>query len=613
MPGLIGIISTQNGKANTENLLTKMCNAIKHEEWYKTDSHTSKSAGLGRVHLGVFNPEPQPIFNEDKSLCIIMDGEIYDYTNLKQELIHKGYTFPIDNDPEFILHLYEEYGNDLVHKLNGSFTFAIWDEKLKKLILINDRYGSRPLYYTEHDGDLLFGSEVKAILQDETFERKVDDRSVADFFSFGFILGNKTFFREIGLLPPASILTYDAGQVSIEQYWNFLYNEKYEDYPEEYYIDTLSKLILQAVERQMKGHHRIGVPLSGGLDSRTIVGSIQQKHYPIYTFTFGKKNCHDGKFAEMMANKLGTVHQFFEFKPEDLVSYTEKTVYLTDGMKNGIHSHIYNIVNGIEQKVDVVFDGIQGIKLGTPDPSLYNAGDDKILSYLLNPLKNIELLFSNSYYFRIEQYLTHYMEDLQKNSSINVSLNRFSYYQLSQKKRRFTFYGPVILRSKVETRFPFYDNDIMDFILAVPPKLRLKEHIYLRSIIKLFPHLSSIPWQKTGLPLTASKLHIRIHSKMEGLKRIFNYIAERTTGIKHVFKDDKNYQDYNNWMRYNKKLREYIYNILLDERTQRRPYFNQGYINGILDQHMNDNKDHSELIGRLLTFELWNRQFIDKK
>jgi asparagine synthase (glutamine-hydrolysing) len=100
---------------------------------------------------------------------------------------------------------------------------------------------------------------------------------------------------------------------------------------------------------------------------------------------------------------------------------------------------------------------------------------------------------------------------------------------------------------------------------------------------------------------------------MEGLKRILNYLAQKTTGIKQVFKDDRDYQDYNNWMRYNKKLREYIYNILLDERTQRRPYFNQEYINGILDQHMNGNKNHSELIGRLLTFELWNRQFIDKK
>lgn len=613
MPGIIGIVSVQNENSSVEKLLSKMCQAIKHEEWYKIDTHISKSAGLCRVHLGVFNPEPQPIFNEDKTLCILMDGEIYDCENLKQELINKGHKFSIRNDPELILHLYEEYGKDLVYKLNGSFTLVIWNEKLKKVIIINDRYGSRPLYYTVHNSNLLIGSEVKAILQDETFEKKVDERSVADFFSFGFILGNKTFFKGIELLPPASIMTYNAGQVSIEQYWDFNFSEEYKDYPEEYYVEKLSKLILQAVERQVSGKCRIGIPLSGGLDSRTIVGSIQKKHYPIYTFTFGKKNCHDGKFARMMANELGTVHQFFEFEPDDLVSYAEKTVYLTDGMKNCIHSHIYNIMDGIDQTVDVILDGVQGIKLGTPDPRLYKASDDTILLFLLNPLENIELFFSKSFYNNIKQYLTHFMNDIQRNSSIHLSLNRFSYFQLLQRKRRFSFYGPVILRSKVETRFPFYDNDIMDFILTVPPNLRLNEKIYLKSIIKLFPHLSTIPWQKTGLPPTASKLHVRIHGKMEGLKRILNYLAQKTTGIKQVFKDDRDYQDYNNWMRYNKKLREYIYNILLDERTQRRPYFNQEYINGILDQHMNGNKNHSELIGRLLTFELWNRQFIDKK
>jgi len=186
MPGLIGIISTQKENDNIENLLSKICvKSIKHEEWHKIDSHTSKSAGLGRVHPGIFNPEPQPIFNKDKTVCLLMDGEIYDYEYLKQELIHKGHGFSIGNDPEFILHLYEEYGKGFVHKLNGSFTVIIWDEKSKKLVIANDRYGIRPLYYSEHNGSLLFGSEVKAILEDETFKRIIDDRSVADFFLLG--------------------------------------------------------------------------------------------------------------------------------------------------------------------------------------------------------------------------------------------------------------------------------------------------------------------------------------------------------------------------------------------------------------------------------------------
>jgi asparagine synthase (glutamine-hydrolysing) len=351
--------------------------------------------------LGIFNPEPQPIFNQDKTLFIMMEGEIYDYQDMKQELISKGHKFSVDNDPEFILHLYEEYGKDQVHKLNGSFIVVIWDEIAQKLLIINDRYGLRPLYYTEHNGYLLFGSEVKAILQDETLKRIVDDRSVADFFSFGYILGDKTFFRGIELLPPASLLTYNGGHISIEHYWDFNFNESYGDYPEEYYSEKLSKLLLQAVERQMNGNHKVGVPLSGGIDSRTIVASIAKKYYPIHTFTFGKRNCDDARFAQMVANKLGTNHHFFELKPDDLASYAEKAVYITDGMKNCVHAHVSNILSGIDQKVAVVFDGMQGIGyrqiLDGASSALYEANDGKILLQLLNPLENVDQLFSEFY------------------------------------------------------------------------------------------------------------------------------------------------------------------------------------------------------------------------
>ncbi|MCG7847968.1 MAG: asparagine synthetase B [ANME-2 cluster archaeon] len=606
MPGLVGIVTIQNKDINVKELLSKMCHAIMHEMWYKTDISVNKAVGLGRVYFGIFNPEPQPIFNEDRTLCIMMEGEIYDYQDMKDDLVFKGYKFSLDNDPEFILHLYEEYGKDFVHKLNGSFTLVIWVEKSQELLIINDRYGLRPLYYAERNGYLLFGSEVKAILQDKTFKRIVDDRSVADFFSVGYILGNKTFFKGIELVPPASILTYNEGQVSIEQYWDFNFNEEYECHPEEYYIEKLSKLILQAVERQMKGTHRIGVPLSGGLDSRTIVASIDKKHYPIHTFTFGKPNCDDARFAGMIANKLGTVHHFLEFKPDDLASYAEKAVYITDGMLNCIHGQIYYTLSGIDQKIDVTFDGIQGIKLGSPSSELYEIDDDKILLYLLNPLKNINRLFTKLYYFKIKQYLIHFSDGIQNNSGIKLSLNRLNYYTFTQRKRRFNLCGSIVMRSKVETRFPFYDNDVIDFILTVPPTLRLNEYIYVKTIINLFPHLSSVPCQKNGLPLTASNLQSKIHNKISGVKRRIN----RTTG-KTIFEGSKNFADYDNWMRDNKKLREYLLSILLDERTLMRPYFNTKCIKDILDLHMSGKKNYSELIGRLLTFELWHRQFLD--
>ncbi|MCX9085641.1 MAG: asparagine synthase-related protein [Candidatus Methanoperedens sp.] len=621
MPGIIGIVSTKDAEDNNEKLLTRMCNAIKHKEWYKTDIHTGISAGLARVHLGIFNPESQPIFNEDKSLCIIMDGEIYDYEDLKKELIHKGYSFPIANDPEFILHLYEEYGNDLVHRINGSFTLAIWNEKLKKLIIINDRYGIRPLYYSENNRRLLFGSEVKAILQDETFVRIVDDRSVAEFFSFGYILGNKTFFQGIELLPPASIMTYESGRISIEQYWDFDFKEGSEEYSEEYYIEKLSKLVLQAVERQMKGHHRTGVPLTGGLDSRTLVASIQKEHYPIHTFTFGKSDCNDVKFARMISNTLGVDNHFYEFKPDDLVTYAQKAVYLTDGMQNCIHAHRMQTYDEIRDFMDVALLGWVGdssIGSGFLRDGVSKLEDKIEIFKIITNYLSIDLLRNlfDENYFKIFQknfnLSMNYILKIDEKVNIKLSNNRLMYYNFKERQRRFISMGPVLVRSSVEARTPFYDYDFMDFILKIPPEFKHGKHLYKNMILKMFPQLVKCPYQATGLPLDASEFHRKIRFSLQLMKGMINEMTQNVFNIK-LISTTREFYDYDDWIRNNKELREYISNILFDERTTGRSYFNKDYVKEIFDMHISGKKNYSELIGRLLTFELWNRQFIDIK
>ena len=610
MPGLVGIVTTQT--ENTEKLLSKMCHALRHEEWYKTDTYVNKTVGLGRVHLSIFNPEPQPIFNEDKTLCIMMDGEIYDYQDMKEDLVSKGHKFSVDNDPEFILHLYEEYGTDFVHKLNGSFTLVIWNENSHELLIINDRYGLRPLYYTEHNGNLLFGSEVKAILQDITFKRIVDDSSVADFFSFGYILGNKTFFKGIELLPHAAILTYNAGQLSIEQYWDFNFNEEYEDHSEKYYVENLSKLILQAVERQMKGKHKIGVALSGGFDSRTIVASIDKKHYPIHTFTFGKPNCDDAKFAQKVADRLGTNHHFFEFKPDDLASYAEKVVYITDGLLNCIHAHRTMQTSGeMREFIDIALGGFFGDS--TQGHFLIddftNIEDNFQLFERLSNKVPIDLrnLFDDNYFSLIEKNLScskNHILQIGANVDIKLPHNRLMYYNFKERERRFMVMGHISVRNSLEFRAPFSDYDLINFILEIPPQFKIDKHLYKKTILTMFPNLIDIPYQ--GRPLIISPFQIEKRHLISKMFKKFLKILK----IK-FFADTANFADYDDWMRENKKLREYILNILLDERTLARPYFNPKCINEILDLHMSGKKNYSELIGRLLTFELWHRQFLD--
>ena len=618
MAGLVGILKIQDDGRDTENLLPDMCRVIKHEDWYTTDTFTNETIGLGRVSLGILNPEPQPIFNEDRSLCIMMEGEVYDYDNLKEELISRGHKFLVDNDPEFILHLYEECGEDFVHKLNGSFVLIIWDNKKQMLLIANDRYGLRPLYYTKHDSKLLFSSEVKAILEDKTFEKVVNDTAVVDFFSFGYILGNKTFFRGVELLPPASILVWQKGQISIKQYWDIRFNEE-KEHSEEYYVEKLSKLWLKAVERRLQGDHRIVVPLSGGLDSRAIVGAIDKinkKHLLEGTYTFGKPSCDDVRFARLVSNKLGIKHYFYELKPDYLVYHAEKAVYLTDGMFNCIHAHGISSLEDVRKYSNVALSGFLGDVLlggrGLWDLTNLDADIDQYKCFGSPPYLDIlENLFSRQYYSQVKGYLQSSLKDIE-NDSIKDQYKKLEYFNTKQRQRRLINYGQIMRRSKVEVRYPFCDNDLVDFVYTIPLKLRRNYNLYIKFYKKIFPELARIACQRTGCPIAAGKFHLRVHEFMQKIKRFINRKLKKF-GFDPIFEDTKNYADYDKWMRENRNLRNYIYKILLDERTLSRHYFNGEYIKEILELHMSGKKNYYELIGLLLTFELWHRMFVDEK
>ncbi len=219
MPGIVGYVA---GDGRDEQLLDRMVGSIKHEEWYRTDSYVAPPFHVARVHLGIFNSQPQPVFNEDRSLCLFMEGRIYGYDDEKRRL-ESNHRFTLNNDPEFCLHLYEEEGLTFLQKLNGSFVLLICDLKQKKAILANDRFGLVRSYYAVHNGALLFAPEAKAILQQAGFKRELNTEALVSYLAFGEFWADRTLFKGIRILPPASVLTYSEGQLSVSQYWQFRY------------------------------------------------------------------------------------------------------------------------------------------------------------------------------------------------------------------------------------------------------------------------------------------------------------------------------------------------------------------------------------------------------
>jgi len=612
MPGIAGIV---NGNINTDHkelLVERMLNAITHYDFYTTSHYVDECCALGSVDLSIMN-DRRTIYTKDSTLLGVMDGEILNNDDLARELFPNGCGVSLNNDLELSLYLYKIHGRDFVKKLNGSFTIAVMDKKNRRLLIVNDRYGLRPLYYANFKNKFLFCSEVKGILKDSDFDKEIDEASVADFFSFGYILGDKTFFKHVKILPPASILTYQDGKVSVEQYWDFEYKEDYKSSTLHDYFEEFAFLLHQAVNRCIKAGNVIGVPLSGGLDSRMIVGMIDKKYLPIHTFTYGLPECNDLIFARRVSEEIGTLHHEVILRCENFNEYIRKGIFFTDGMISCIHFQTMSILDEMKERVQVALGGILG-DVTSGDHlrrSLFSINDRSTLLYALCKYHDIigedirRLLFSNSYYQKIKTIPVESVRHSLIKANAGLSANICDYFDIRERQRRFINYGNINLRSKVEVRTPFFDNDLIDFYLALPPDLRIAQMLYKEVFKRKMPNLAKVPRQSTELPINCSRFQ-------EVLKRAGNvakWKVERLFHGKVKFPNRKKPTDYDGWFR--TCLKDFIEKTLFSKEALSREYFNHGFIRSLTDAHMSGKTNYSHLIGCLVTFELWHSMFID--
>jgi len=615
MPGLIAIV--WNNKVD-ESLLDKMVDSIKHEDWHQVDKYSDHFFSAARVSLGIFNPEPQPIFNEDKTLCIFMCGKVYNYEREVNELKNRGHRFTVGNDAEFCLHSYEEYGKDFVKELNGSFVLVIYDIKQRRIMVANDRYGFRPLYYAISAGKILFASEVKAILEDNAFKKELDDRTIADFFAFGEILGNKTFFNGIETLPPASVLTYDGEGISIEQYWDFHYQPDY-GLSENAIVEQLVQTIKKAVNIRMTDNLRYGVFLSGGLDSRVVLAAIDKsERHRVTALTFGVPGCDEIKVAQMVAKKAGIDHLVIDLDPDELVAYAEKVVDLSDGMDAINVAFIPYAIARAGEQVDVSFKGLAlDLTLGGSflDQSILKAESDGELVKIwcekmafFSPTM-MARLFVPDYHNKIKKMPLNSLAEALQNVMAEHPADKSDYFFLRNHVRRFTILGSVIGRNKAEEAMPTFDNEFIEVMSKIPPELRFNYHIYRKFLMKLAPELAAIPYQRTMVRADAPLVAWRLGGVYQyGKERIKKEIWRLTRG-KIYLPNRRSYVNLDEWLRLNEKWRGFVRGLLLDDKACSRGYFNKEYIETMIQEHESGKADHSLRLAYLATFELFLRMF----
>lgn len=348
---------------NDKELISAMNDSLEHRGPDQQGIYCDETVSLGFRRLSIIDLSEhgsQPMFNEDNSVCLVFNGEIYNFQELRPDLIAHGHTFRGRSDSEVILHAYEEYGIECIHRLRGMFAFAIYDLKKKTLFIVRDRIGIKPLYYYHKNDKFLFASEIKAILKDRSIPREVNDQAVYDYLGFEFVPAPQTMFAGINKLPAGHYLKLQDDKIEIKEYWDLQMASTPTCLSYQEAVERQKELLNEAVQSHLMSDVPLGVFLSGGLDSSSIV-ALMRRHIsgPIKTFTIGY---HDKTFSELdyaaiVAKHCETDHQVLmldDIKPE----YVEKTLYHLDEPMTDLSTvPLYLLCKQAREQVTVCLSG----------------------------------------------------------------------------------------------------------------------------------------------------------------------------------------------------------------------------------------------------------------
>ncbi len=616
MSGIFGIAAPEK-VAEICTLTTKMANVMAHRAWYVTESfiHPAQNLAIGRIGIGIFNQCAQPVWNASSTVALVMAGELYqrnfDATKVTE-----------DADEQIILALYDRFEDDFIHHLNGAFILALYDKHRHRLLLANDRYGLYPLFYACRSGRLLFAPEMKGILCDETFPRKVDVTALAQYVRFQHLLGARTFFEDIQLLPSASLLQYDlsTGTCSIKPYWSFADIPYRAEITFQEAAEEVGMLLQRAVRRLSGDQYKPGVYLSGGLDSRTILGMTERR--PIVSLTYGNHDCRDVQYARRIASVVGSDHHWFDLPNGAWVKeQVDFHLELTEGFHSWIHAHGISTLPQARQLIDVNLTGWDGGTImghsDSVEPLQIFAVDELALITRLFYLCTHEytwpsitepeerLLYCQPLFGKIQGLaFDSFRDEITPYLGYRPDV-RGEYFYLHNHCRRLTQNLTTFKRSHIEVRFPFFDYDLFEFIYSLPALLRQSRILHRTVIQQRTPQLAYVPYDRDGY-LPTTKPFIRgSHIMMVKLKHHFNH------RVKTIFPEyGMLYADYGDYLRTD--LRDWAEGILFDKRTSDRGIFAPTYLRTLMDRHLSKLEEWTiGKIAPLITYEMMLRRFCD--
>ncbi len=365
MCGIAGVVQRTDVPADAAQV-RRMCDAIVHRGPDDEGIFAQGPVGLGMRRLSIIDLASghQPIHNEDKSVWVVFNGEIYNYAKLRAELEKQGHRFYTNSDTETLVHLYEQYGEEMVHHLNGMFAFAIWDVRTRKLFIARDRVGEKQLYYSVSGGRLLFGSEPKCLLVTGEVSTAMDPVAVDEYLAYLYVPAPRTIYRDIRELPAGHSLVFERGELRVQRYWDLQYRVD-RSMDEGQFIEAFRERFAQAVKSRLVADVPLGALLSGGVDSSAIVAVMASQgagQVKTYCIGYGDDGAYydERRYAKIVADKFGTEHHEFIVKP-DIVSELPAIVKAFDQPFADSSAVVnYYVYRETRKHVKVVLSGLGG-------------------------------------------------------------------------------------------------------------------------------------------------------------------------------------------------------------------------------------------------------------
>ena len=622
MCGICGIYNAQSGEPVSIELLAHMTNSISHRGPDDSGSYLDGPLGLGFARLSIIDLTGghQPMTNETGDIWLVFNGEIWNYKDLRKELIEKGHHFRTNSDTETIVHAYEEYGLDCVARLHGMFSFAVWDAPRRRLLLARDRAGKKPLYYTQVNGNLLFGSEIKSLLYHPDVNRKADTQALADFLSVRYVPGPATLFANIYKVLPGHWLLYENSTLREECYWDYTFGQS-DNCPIEEYMQGIRQHVHRAVEERMIADVPVGAFLSGGVDSSIVTGIMSElTNRPIQTFAVGfdEEGYSELPYAKLAADHFGTEHHELVVKSSDLSAYWPLLTWHRDEpVSEPSDLGVYLVSKLARTYVKVVLSGEGGDELFAGYPKYvvdwmaryYHIlplpiRDNVIMPFLdhlpysMRKLKNTARNLSQPVPQRWMSWFGIFNGQLKENilsdntkSSIDIDSSRVFERWLINNPQRDNLSSMLYLDTKIwlpdnllmkgdkmtmaaslEARMPLLDYHLTEYAASIPSNMKIKpfktKYLFKRAFADFLPEAI----------LTRKKMGFNV-----------------PTGI---------------WFR--EGHRNLITRLLLSERARGRGYLNDAFVAKLLRDHLEGKTNYQAQLFTLASLELWFRVFIDE-